>query len=72
MGHEGWGEFYRPYYARAVCRRLAGRTGLRPGGVELFAVWERTKIPWLDEARAPLHRQDLGGYTCPEPGEGRP
>ncbi len=65
MGYEGWGEFYRPFYARATCRRLAEARDVDPGGIELFAVWERTRIPWIEGSGGELVRQDLGGFTCP-------
>lgn len=72
MGYEGWGEFYRPFFARATCRRLAEARGRPPGGIELFAIWERIRIPWLEGSGGEIHRQDLGGFTCPGSEEGSP
>lgn len=71
LGYEGWGAFYRPIFARHLCRTLREEgSGRRPVGVALTSIWEHTRVWWRDPADEPgLYRQPLGGYDCRAPGD---
>jgi hypothetical protein len=71
LGYDDWGAFYRPIFARRLCREQLSE-GRRPAGVALTATWEPLDPPWADSMRAPV-RQKLGGFSCWELlGEPRP
>ena len=62
LGYDQWGAFYRPLFARRICRDH-GSDGKRPAGVALTVRWEPLDPPWADSVRAP-ERQRLGGWSC--------
>jgi hypothetical protein len=65
MAYVGWGEAYRPHFAREMCRTLRTRDGRAPDGVSLVAEWRYIRPPWSAES-VPSYRQRMGGFDCPD------
>lgn len=71
LGYENWGDVYRPYFAREMCRTLRTPDGRAPSGVALVVEWWLMEPPWW-ERTGERYRQWLGGYDCAEEDGGPP
>lgn len=70
LGYEDWGAWYRPWFAREMCRSIVNPAGGTPEGVALLARWDPIRPPWEEPGRAP-YVQWMGGFDCPEQAEPR-
>lgn len=53
LGYDSWGTFYRPFFAREMCRSLQARDGRTPSGLSLVAEWRYLVPPWEGEGARP-------------------
>lgn len=63
LGYDVWGDWYRPLFARELCRSLQDERGRSPAGVLLLDRWTRITLPWGD-ATPDTYDQRLGGFGC--------
>jgi len=63
LGYERWGAWYRPLFAREMCRTLRDRGGRAPQGVLLLNRWTPIQIPWA-KRESSVYDQRLGGFDC--------
>ncbi len=64
LGYKDWGAYYRPIFAREMCREIRDAHGDHPAGVVLRADWARIRVPWEAPAATDTYYQRMGGYSC--------
>ena len=65
LGDDGWGNSYRPVFAREMCRTLRDQEGQAPEGISLLLAWIQIVPSWEDR-NVTEQLQWMGGYPCSE------